>query len=37
VVHIVPLMNIGVDAIPKGLRGVVVMRLRVVPLVNWVG
>jgi len=33
VVCIVPLMNILDDVIPKGLRGVVVMRLRVVPQV----
>jgi len=37
VVRIVPLMNIGVDVIPRGLKGVVAMRLGVVPLVTWVG
>ena len=36
-VRIVPLMNIGIDAIPRGLRGVVAMRLGAVPLVNWAG
>ena len=35
-VRIVPLMNIGVDVIPRELRGVVAMQLGVVPLVNWV-
>ena len=36
-VCIVPLMNIDIDVIPKELRGVVVMQLGAVPLVNWVG
>jgi len=32
-VHIVPLMNILIDVIPRVLRGVVVMQLEVVPQV----
>ena len=35
-VRIVPSMNIDVDVIPRGLRGVVAMGLGAVPLVNWV-
>jgi len=36
VVRIVPLMNILVDVIPKGLGEVVVMRLGMVPqVVDW--
>jgi len=30
-VRIVPLTSIAVDVIPRELRGVVVMRLRVIP------